>query len=38
MPQRLNQIQKRFLTIGILAVALYLLNVFEDYPAAASQL
>jgi len=37
MPQRLNQIQKRFLAIGILAVALYLLNVFEDYPAAVEK-
>ncbi|HWZ34749.1 MAG TPA: DUF3810 family protein, partial [Mucilaginibacter sp.] len=37
MPQRLNQIQKRFLAIGILAIALYLLNVFEDYPDAVEK-
>ncbi|MFD2871016.1 DUF3810 domain-containing protein [Mucilaginibacter ximonensis] len=37
MLKRFNQIQKRFLTIGILAIALYLLNVFEDYPEAVEK-
>lgn len=37
MHKRLNQIQKRFLAIGVLAVALYLLNIFEDYPAAVER-
>lgn len=37
MTQRLNQVQKRFIAIGILAIALYLLNVFEDYPGAVEK-
>jgi hypothetical protein len=37
MPKPLNQIQKRLLTIGILAVALYLLGVFESYPEAVEK-
>ncbi|GAA4088848.1 DUF3810 domain-containing protein [Mucilaginibacter panaciglaebae] len=37
MPKGLNQIQKRLLTIGILAVALYLLGIFEDHPEAVEK-
>lgn len=37
MLKRLNQIQKRILTIGLLAIALYLLSVFEDHPEAVEK-
>lgn len=37
MPKRLGQIQKRLLAIGILAIALYLLGIFEAYPEAVEK-
>lgn len=37
MLKRLSQIQKRLLAIGILAIALYLLNIFEDHPEAVEK-
>jgi hypothetical protein len=37
MPVKLNKIQKQLITIAILAIALFLLGLFEDHPTAVER-
>jgi hypothetical protein len=37
MPKQLNKIQKRLIVIAVLAIAIFLISLFEDHPAAVEQ-